>query len=324
MSDPEKRVQYDKFGTSFEGAAPGGQGFSGFNWQNINFDDAFGSPFSNFGDNFGEDFDFGDIFSEFFGGSARPKRKTSTQNKGRDLEITTEITLEEAAFGTRKEISFKTYLVCDHCHGKGYEPNSEVRVCPQCKGEGVVREARRTMLGTFTQIIECPKCHGRGKIPEKPCQVCGGDGRYYATKTVMVDIPQGVRQGETIKIKGEGEAGILGAPNGDLYLKINLKPHPVFERKGDDLYLTLDISFPEAALGTEKEIKTLDKKTLILRIPPGTDSGEIFRLRGKGIKHFNTLGFGDLYITIKVTTPKNLSRRAKELLEELKKEIDNG
>jgi len=181
LSDPEKRVQYDKFGTSFEGAAPGGQGFSGFNWQNINLMMLLVLLLAILEIILAKILILV-IFFRIFGGSARPKRKTSTQNKGRDLEIATEITLEEAAFGTRKEISFKTYLVCDHCHGKGYEPNSEVRVCPQCKGEGVVREARRTMLGTFTQIIECPKCHGRAKFQKNLVK--------FAEEMVVITLPK--------------------------------------------------------------------------------------------------------------------------------------
>ena len=317
LSDPEKRAQYDRFGTAFEGVPGGAPGFEGFNWQNMNFEEPFGFSFNNFGGNF----DFSDIFSEFFGGETKQRRRTVNHNRGRDLEIKTEITLEEAAFGIRKDISFKTYVVCEHCHGKGYEPDSKLKTCPQCKGEGVIREAKRTILGTFTQITECPKCHGRGKIPEKPCHVCGGDGRYYDNKTITIDIPQGIRNGETIKIRGEGEAGILGNASGDLYIKIFIKPHPVFERKGDDLFMAINISFPEATLGVEKEITTLDHKTIILKIPAGTDSGEIFRLRGKGIKHFNTAGFGDLYVTVKIKTPKNISRKAKELLEDLQKEI---
>ena len=316
LSDSEKRAQYDRFGTAFEGVGQGAPGFEGFNWQNFNFNEPFGF-------NFGENFDFGDIFSEFFGGTPRPGRRTVNHNRGRDLEIKTEITLEEAANGVRKEIAFKTYVNCEHCHGKGYEPDSKLKTCTQCKGEGVIRETKRTILGNFTQIIECPKCHGRGKIPEKPCRVCGGDGRYYDNKTITIDIPQGIRNAETIKIKAEGEAGMLSGPNGDLYIKIFIKSHSVFERKADDLFMTVNITFPEAVLGLEKEIKTLDKKELVLKIPAGTDSGEIFRLRGKGIKHFNTVGFGDLYVTVKVKTPKNISRKAKELLEELKNEINN-
>jgi len=312
LSDPEKRAQYDKFGTTFEGAGVGGQGFEGFNWNNMNFNEPFGFSF--------EGFDFGDIFSDFFGGE-RTTTKRTKENRGRDLEITTEITLEEAANGVKKELTFKTYVTCENCKGKGYEPGSELKTCPTCKGEGVIRETKKTFFGVFTQITECPKCHGRGKIPEKPCHVCGGDGRYYDTKSIVIEIPQGIRNNETIRIRGEGEAGILGAPAGDLYVRIKIKPHSVFERKGDDLFTTINISFTEAALGTEKEIKTLDGKTLVLKIPGGTDSGEIFRLKGKGIKHFNSSGFGDLYVTIQVKTPKNLSKKAKELLEELQKEV---
>lgn len=318
LSNAEKRAQYDKFGRVFEGAGVGAEGFSGFDWQNINFGEQFGFSFNPGGGGF----DFRDIFSEFFGGDSRSRRKTSNQNRGRDLEITTEITLEEAGFGAKKEVSFKTYIACEHCRAKGYEPGSKEKTCSQCKGEGIIREAKRTILGTFTQIIECPKCRGRGKIPEKPCHVCGGDGRYYDTKIISVDIPQGIRNGEIIKIKNGGEAGILGGAPGDLYIKILLKPHPVFERRGDDLFINLYLSFPEAVLGKDAEIIALDKKKIVLKVPAGADAGEILRVRGKGIRHFNSAGSGDLYVTIKIKTPKNVSSKTKKLLEEIQKEIE--
>jgi len=319
LSDPEKRAQYDKFGRVFEGvgATPGAEGFSGFDWSSFDFEEPFGFNFSGFN----KDFDFSDIFSDFFGGERRGRDKENAA-KGRDLEVSLELTLEEAAFGTKKEVSFKTYVTCEHCKGKGYEPDSKLKTCPLCKGEGVIRESKRTIFGVFTQITDCPKCKGRGKIPEKPCHVCGGDGRLYSKKSLMIDIPQGVRNNETIRIKGEGEAGIFNGPSGDLYVKIKILPHKVFERRNDDLLMNLKIPFPDAALGKEVEIETLDKKKIILKIPPGTDSGEIFRIRGKGIKHFNRSGSGDLFIKIKVETPKNISKKAKELLEELKKEIE--
>ncbi|MDD2677852.1 MAG: molecular chaperone DnaJ [Candidatus Paceibacterota bacterium] len=316
LSNPQKRAQYDKFGRVFEGAEAGGsgfnQGFGGFNWQE--------SPFGFSSVNF----DFSDIFSDFFGGATASKKKDFTnQDKGRDIEINLEISLEEAAFGGKKEISFKTYVVCEHCQGKGYEPDSKLKTCFYCKGEGVVRETQRTFLGSFTQIIDCPKCRGKGRIPEKPCRVCGGDGRYYGNKNLQIEIPVGARNGELIKIRREGEAGKFGAMAGDLYLRVKIKPHSVFERKNDDLFATLYISFPEAALGTKKEIETLDKKKIILKIPAGTDSGSIFRIRGKGIKHLNQAGQGDLYVEIKIKTPDKLSSQARELLEKLQKELKN-
>ncbi|MGC8880886.1 MAG: molecular chaperone DnaJ [Minisyncoccia bacterium] len=318
LSDPEKRAQYDKYGRVFEGVGGyGTEGAPGFDWSSFDFESPFGFNFSGFN----KDFDISDIFSDFFGEETRTRPKEAN-NKGRDLEVAVNLTLEEAAFGTKKEVSFKTYITCEHCKGKGYEPESKLKTCPLCKGEGVIRESRRTFFGVFTQITDCPKCKGRGKIPEKPCHVCGGDGRIYSKKTVFVDIPQGVRNNETIRIKGEGEAGVFSGTSGDLYIKVKILPHAVFERKNDDLFMNLVISFPEAALGTEKEIETLEKKKIVLKIPPGTESGEVFRVRGKGIKHFNMSGAGDLFIKIKVSTPKKLSKKAKELLEELKKEID--
>ena len=320
LSNKEKRAQYDKFGRVFDGAGAGfQQGFPGFEWQESGFQSPFG---------FSGDFDIGDIFSDFFKGAAASSRKTKSayQNKGRDIEVNLEIDLEEAAFGARKDISFRTYLTCEHCNGKGYEPNSKLKECSNCKGEGVIRELRRTFLGEFTQIIECPKCKGRGKMPEKPCKVCGGDGRYYSNKEIKVDIPIGIRDGETIRIRKEGEAGLLDGLSGDLYIRIIIKRHSSFERKGDDLHTALYISFTEAVLGTKEEVKILSplkdrEKKILLKIPSGTESGEIFRIRGKGVKHFDAPGQGDLYVKIKIRIPKKVSAQAKELLEKLQKEM---
>ncbi|MDD5760850.1 MAG: DnaJ C-terminal domain-containing protein, partial [Candidatus Pacebacteria bacterium] len=259
LSNKEKRQQYDKFGRVFEGADAGfRKGFSGFDWSDFNWQGGnFETPF---GFSMG-DFDLNDIISDFFrGATGGETRKTSYQAKstdrnGRNIEVSLEISLEEAAFGSKRVISFKTYLVCEHCQGKGYEPGSKLKECPNCKGEGSIRQSRRSFLGEITQIVECPKCKGKGRVPEKPCETCGGDGRYYGNKEIKVDIPVGIRDGETIRIRHEGEAGILGGSSGDLYIRVIIKPHPVFERRGDDLYMTLPISFTEAALGAKKEIQ---------------------------------------------------------------------
>jgi len=321
LSDPAKRAQYDRYGQVFDragaGSNAGGFDFSNFNWENFDFGSDFGTSGSS---SFGSD--IFDLFPDFFGERSESKsRKKKTDNRGRDIEIDTNITLEEAAFGTEKEISFRTYIKCDNCNGSGYEPGSKQKTCSECKGEGFIRYRQRTIFGEFTQIRDCPKCKGRGKIPEKPCRKCGGDGRIYDFKKIKISIPAGIRDKETIRIKGEGEAGLFGAPSGDLYAKINILPHPIFERKNDDLYTSIFISFPEAILGTKKEIKALDGKKIILKIPAGTNSGEIFRLRGKGIKHFNSLGYGDLYVTVKIKTPQKVSSKAQKLLEELEEEL---
>ena len=315
LSDPVKRAQYDRYGQVFEGVGAQKEGFSGFNWADLGFEAPFDFAFTK---------DFFDVFSDFFGPSFYKKKKSKRENRGKDLEIDLEITLEEAAFGTEKEVSFRTYVVCPRCRGTGYEPGSKEKTCPECKGEGVIRQTQTTILGAFTQIKECPRCKGRGKIPEKPCSHCGGDGRIYDLKKVKVSIPAGIRDKEIIRVKGEGEAGWFSGPSGDLYIKIHILPHPVFERKEDDLYTSVYISFKEAVLGTKKEIKTLDGKKITMKIPPGTNSGEIFRIRGKGIKHFNASGYGDLYVTVKILTPKKVSQKAKKLLEELDKELKDN
>ncbi|MDD3491716.1 MAG: molecular chaperone DnaJ [Candidatus Pacebacteria bacterium] len=326
LSNKEKRAQYDQFGRVFEGPGAdfregfaGGFDWSGFNWQGGDFQSPFG--FSAGG------IDLNDILADLFRGAAgmdsrRTKsQKTSANKKGNNIEVSLEINLEEAAFGIKKDVSFRTYLSCEHCQGKGYEPGSKLKECANCKSTGTIRQSRRTFLGEITQIIECPKCKGKGKIPEKPCKKCGGDGRYYGNKQIKVDIPAGIRDGETIRIRHEGEAGFLGGLSGDLYIRIIIKPHERFERQGDDLYTSLGISFTEATLGSKKEIQLLDKKDVLLKIPAGTESGEIFRLRNKGIKHFNAPGQGDLYVKVRIKTPKKVSAKVKKLLEDLEEEL---
>lgn len=314
LSNPTTRAQYDRFGKSYFGTGPevSWEGFPGFRWESsdVNF----------------SDFGFSDIFSEFFRGfgsqANKTKRRATTEERGGKTEINLEIDLEKAAFGAKKEVSFRTYLRCEHCRGKGSEPNSNFKTCHRCNGEGVVRESQRTFFGEFTQIITCAACRGEGKIPEKLCKTCGGDGRIFSTKFINIDIPPGIRQGEIIRLRGEGEAGKFNAPSGDLFVKIKIKPHPQFERKEDDLFMNLYISFPEAIFGTKKEILLLDKKIIFLKIPPGTEAGEIFRIRHKGIKHFNASGSGDLYVRIKVKTPKKVSEKVKKILKELEKELE--
>jgi len=308
LFNPKTRARYDQFGASGVGAGAQWQGFpSDFQWQNANFD---------FGD-----FGFGDIFSEMFGARTNRRSKKEYKEKGRDLDVTLNISLEEAAYGVRKEISFRTHVKCEHCQGKGYEPHSGFKNCHRCNGEGVIRETKRTFFGEFAQIIDCPVCKGQGKIAEKPCRECNGESRIYTFRKLNVDIPAGIRDGESLRMRGEGEAGKTGGINGDLLIRIRIEPHHTFRREGDDLYCDLMINFSDAVLGSQKEISTLDKKKITLKIPMGIESGTILRVRGKGIKHFNQVGQGDLYVKVKIKTPQKVSKKAKELLEELDKEI---
>lgn len=283
LSDPEKRSAYDQFGHA--GVNPQGGGFSGGG-----FSDA-----------------FGDIFGDIFGGGQRRDRVY----RGADLRYNLEITLEEAARGTETKIRIPTLEECTTCHGSGAKPGTDPVTCTTCGGHGQVRMQQ----GFFSVQQTCPRCHGHGKMITDPCGTCHGEGRVKKHKTLSVKIPAGVDTGDRIRLAGEGEAGPNGGPSGDLFVVIHLKEHPVFKRDGDDLHCEMPISFATAALGGEVEIPTLDSHAKI-KIPPETQSGKIFRLRGKGIKGVRSHSAGDLMCHMIVETPVNLSERQRELLQE--------
>lgn len=200
----------------------------------------------------------------------------------------------------------------------GAEPGTKINECFSCGGTGEVQQVKRTFLGSFTRYTTCPECGGEGKRPEKPCNVCKGEGRVKAEEKIKIFIPAGVDTNQVIKVEGKGEAGKRGAKPGDLYVRIFVKSHPVFQRKGDDLYIGLQISFSQAALGDEIETQILDGSKILLKVPEGTESGKILRISGKGITHFSGYGRGNLYVELIVKTPKKLSKKQKELLEKLK------
>lgn len=283
LSDPDKRASYDRFGhRGVEGAAgAGGAGFA----------DA-----------------FGDIFSEIFGGG----RARSNVYRGADLRYNLEITLEDAARGTETKIRIPTLDACDTCHGTGAKAGTEPTTCPTCNGQGQVR----IQQGFFSLQQTCPRCSGTGKVIRDPCGTCSGQGRVKRQKTLSVKIPAGVDEGDRIRLTGEGEAGVNGGPPGDLYVVVRLKPHGVFQREENDLHCEMPISFTTAALGGEIEIPTLDGSAKI-KIPPETQTGKVFRLRGKGIKGVRSNVNGDLLCHVVVETPVNLTARQKELLMEL-------
>jgi len=284
LSDEDKRAAYDRFGhQAMEGMA-GGAGGAGFG-------DA-----------------FGDIFSEIFGGG----RARSSVYRGADLRYNLEISLEEAARGTETKIRIPTLETCEPCHGTGAKPGTEPMTCPTCQGQGQVR----IQQGFFSLQQTCPRCGGAGKIVRDPCTSCSGAGRIKKQKTLSVKIPAGVDEGDRIRLTGEGEAGVNGGPPGDLYVVVRLRPHAVFQREENDLHCEMPISFTTAALGGEIEIPTLDGSAKI-KIPAETQSGKVFRLRGKGIKGVRTNTYGDLMCHVLVETPVNLTPRQKELLLEL-------
>lgn len=316
LSDPQKRPQYDQFGTTFEQARQGG-GFSGF--EGFRDFSSFADAFDFFGGRQQRrgNVDFEDIFGDVFrGGSQRGAR-----GRGHDIVIDAEISLEDAYKGVQREINLRRAVKCDKCGGGGGEPGVKTKQCPTCKGRGQVEQRAGAGFFTFSQITACPECGGTGKIPEKVCTKCDAQGRVKETKNLKIKIPAGIQDGQTLSISGEGEAGLRGAPAGDLLVNIHVKADMRFRRQGDDLYYDLPISIVSATLGDNVDIPTISG-WVKMKIPEGVESGAQIRLDGKGMPHLQRKGFGDMIIKVQVKTPKKLSRKAKELLEDLKKEIE--
>lgn len=294
LIDPEKRSIYDRFG--HEGLR--GEGFAGFS----GFDS---SIFEDFEDILGNFFGFG--FGDIFG--TRTRRSTRVPSRGRDLALELEITLEEAAFGVAKEIKLNRLELCPTCHGSKLRPGTQKSACKYCQGRGQVRYQQ----GFFTVSRTCSACRGTGEVITTPCDECGGRGRVRKKKAMSIKIPAGVDEGMRLRLAGEGEAGDPGAGRGDLYVVIRLKKHEFFQREGDNLTCEIPISFAQAALGITLEIPTLEKNEL-LQIPPGTQSGSVFRIKGKGIRGLESHRKGDLFVKIHVKTPEHLTREQKALL----------
>ena len=294
LSDKEKRATYDQFGhAAFENGGAGAGGFGGFS-----------------GADFGDI--FGDMFGDIFGGGRGRQRVV----RGEDLRYDIEITLEEAVRGTKKDIQINTLAQCEHCHGSGAEKDSKVETCATCHGTGRIRQQR----GFFVTEATCPHCNGSGKKIEKPCKKCHGDGRVHKKKNLSVTIPAGVDTSNQLRLSGEGAAGENGAPAGDLYVVIHVKEHHIFERDGSNLYCEVPISFTMAALGGEIEVPTLDGRVK-LKIPEGTQTGKLFRMRGKGITAARSSYAGDLICKIIVETPISLNEEQKELLRKLEESL---
>ena len=292
LSEPDKKAAYDRYGhagvdQSMGGrGGPGAQGFEGFT-------DA-----------------FSDIFGDIFGGGGRGGARSNVY-RGADLRYNLEITLEEAARGAEKTIRIPTVEECGTCHGTGAKPGTEPQTCGTCGGAGQVR----IQQGFFSIQQTCPKCHGTGRVIPNPCGTCGGAGRVKSHKTLEVKIPAGIDEGMRLRHAGHGEPGVNGGPPGDLYVEIHIRQHPVFQREGDDLHCEMPISFATAALGGEIEIPTLEGMAR-LKIPAETQSGKVFRLRGKGIRNVRSHAHGDLMCHVLIETPVKLTERQKELLRE--------
>ncbi len=305
LGDEQKRARYDRYGHAgeqmggFGGADP--FGFGG----GVDLSEAL-RQFMEQG--FGG---FGDIF----GGGSR-QRKRNTRKRGADLQIRLRLDLEEIATGTRKKIKVNKKIECATCNGSGSAKYSKTVQCPHCKGNGEIRQVSQSLFGQFVNIQTCPRCNGEGQVIENPCATCGGEGRVNGTKTIEINVPAGVKNGNYIPLNGEGHAGLRGGSPGDLIVHIEEKPHKIFERQGDDVVVLLPISFIDLALGAEIEIPTLTGKSK-LTIAPGTQTGKILRMRGKGIPHLNGAGIGDQLVQVQVYIPERLSSHEKNVLKEL-------
>jgi molecular chaperone DnaJ len=293
LMDPQKRSAYDQFGHAGvdHSSGMGGGGFGA------------GASFSDI---------FGDVFGDIFGGSSGRSGGGARAYRGDDLQYNLELNLEEAVHGTQVDVRIPTHIACDECDGSGAKKGTTPSTCPTCGGVGQVRMQQ----GFFSLQQTCPRCHGRGKVITDPCGKCHGQGRIQKHKTLAVKIPAGVDNGDRIRLSGEGEVGEHGGPPGDLYVQIGVRPHPIFERDGQDLFCEVPINMVTAALGGEMEVPTLDGRVK-LKIPPETQSGKQFRLRGKGVRSVRGGQLGDLMCKVNVETPVNLTKRQKELLEEL-------
>ena len=304
LSDPEKKEKYDRFGhvgvdpnSGFGGGAGGFGGFGGFE----DIFDMFGGAFGG------------------FGGGSRGRRNNGPR-KGSDLQKAVTITFEEAAFGTKKEIRLNKYVKCKTCGGSGAAPGTSKKSCPKCGGTGEIRTAQRTPLGTFQSVSPCPDCNGTGEINETPCPDCGGSGKTRDNVTISVNIPAGVDNDSVIPIKGQGEPGVNGGPDGDLYIVINVEPHKIFERRGQDLWLEIPITFDQAALGGDIIVPTLEGK-VSYKVPSGTQPDTIFRLKGKGIKSVRGNRKGDLYVKVNLEVPTKLNSKQKKAISAMAEKV---
>lgn len=299
LSDPDKRAKYDQFGHAAfdpsQGFGGGGGGFGGF--------EGFGG--------------FGDIFSDIFGGGfgfgGGGGRNPNAPRKGDNLRATVNIKFEEAAFGVKKDVFVSKIEQCHDCKGTGCAEGTTAEVCPDCKGTGTVMSTKRTPFGMVQSSEQCPKCKGRGKIIHSPCKTCRGIGSVRRQHKVSVSIPAGIDDGQTISLKGQGNAGLNGGPAGDLLITVLVQPHARFERDGASILLDQEISFAQAALGAEVEVPTLDGKVK-LNIPEGTQTGTTFRLKGKGVPFLRNGGRGDQFVTVNVAVPRSMTSTQKNAL----------
>lgn len=309
LSDPEKKARYDQFGFAgvdpSYGAGAGGPGAGGF-----------GGGFD-FGD-------LGDIFGSFFGGGfgGGAQRRNGPQ-RGESIRASISVTFLEAAFGCEKEVTLERSEECADCHGSGCAAGTTPEVCPTCRGTGTVQVRRQTPMGVFASTSPCSKCGGTGKIIHQPCATCQGSGRVRKRKTIKISIPAGIDNGQTISLRGQGHAGKNGGGPGDLLVTVMVQPHEIFRREGTSVFCEAPITFTQAVLGAELEIPTIDGKVKY-SIPEGTQTGTVFRLKGKGIPALNGRGRGDQYVTVALETPRNLNKEQKEALRKFSDTLGEG
>ena len=312
LSDPDKKSKYDRFGHA--GVDPnagfgGAGGFGGFGGA---------GGFGGFDDIFDM---FGGMFSGGFGGGARQQQRRANQpRKGRDLQKAITITFEEAAFGVKKQIEISKYVPCETCKGEGTKPGTSKKTCPKCNGSGQVTQSQRTPFGQFQSVTTCDQCGGTGQIIEEPCPDCKGTGRVRKNIKISIDVPAGVDNESVIQIRGQGEPGTNGGPAGDLYIVITVRPHKLFKREGDDLFIEMPVSFDQAALGADLVVPTLEGK-VSYKIPAGTQPGTVFRLRDKGVKHLRRESKGDMYVKIVLEVPTKLNGKQKKAVSEMAKTL---
>ena len=298
LGDPDKKSKYDRFGHA--GVDPnagfGGGGMGGFE-------------------------DIFDMFGGMFGGGGR-QQKRNGPSKGRDLQQNVTISFEDAAFGCKKDIKINKYVSCPRCKGSGAEPGTSKTTCPKCNGTGEVHTQQKTPFGVFQSVNTCDRCGGTGQIIEKPCSECGGTGKVRKSITISVNIPAGVDNDSIVTLRGQGEPGDNGGTAGDLYVVISVTPHKLFRRRGQDLQLEIPISFNQAALGDEITVPTLEGK-VSYKIPPGTQPGTVFRLKGKGVAGIRSAKKGDLYVKVNLEVPKKLNSKQKKSIEEMGETVTN-
>ena len=300
LSDPNKRGAYDRFGHSAASGNGGARGFEGF-------------------ENFGG---FGDIFEAFFGGGLGGSSRATTAQRGGDLQHSVTIDFEEAVFGSEAELETHRTEVCGQCKGTRSEPGTSPSMCTNCNGTGQVRRAHQSIFGQFVQVATCGTCRGDGKLITQPCSQCRGQGRERRTRKLAVSIPAGVEDGSQMRLAGEGEASVNGGPPGDMYVSIKVKDHPVFRRHNYDIHYTRAINVAQASLGATVSVPTLEGDT-DLDIPPGTQSGRVFRLKGKGVAHLQAKQRGDQLVTVVVDTPSKLTAEQRRLFNELAESLDD-